>query len=397
MQKDLDNLLEELLRLEDNPDWGAKVDSFISSTCELSTEHSEMPSPHPFNLERNATMKDTIGLFIRKYMMRFREFKEIINFQNDDIRKLKSELVSVRDENEQLNEVSLALISEVKKLNKYVKESDIFVSILRGEIYKQKHQNKMLVNALKQLYEGNEELATKILQDAFFQSPEKTSSPPEKVLTSPESTGGASGRRFMSLMDDALLSGLNNKMKLRASVSTFNRRKPFLEELSEPNKRYIATEEAFSPGIRQTSIILHEYEEYEQNFQFENEVKENREGIEDDPNVLYSFEEAINETSDKNGSVILGRLSTLVSKSPSETRSPAKMSPKVPRIKNLLTLNKVLKEKLCKEDIDFTVSEPYSLGKGEIEEMQFPIIPMERVSKWLIPENTTKLSMKSSK
>ena len=61
----------------------------------------------------------------------------------------------------------ISFIITIKKLKKYVNESDIHGSLLRGEIVKQKHQNKQLVNALKELYDGNEELATKILANTF--------------------------------------------------------------------------------------------------------------------------------------------------------------------------------------------------------------------------------------
>jgi len=409
MQTGFDQLLENLLQLEDSPDWEVMVDSFITQTYDLSTEHSETASPHSHQLEVKSTMKDAVGIFIKKYMKKLRELKGIIDYQNDNITKLKSELNYVRDENEQLNEVSLTLISEIKKLKKYISESDIFVSILRGEIAKQKHQNKMLVNALKQLYEGNEDLATKILKDAFFESPDKTNNPPAQVLTSPESNHS---RRHMSLIDDSLLSGINTDLKLRASFSTM-RRKPqeitSLQGLGSPdNRRHFATEEVYSPE-RGTSIIVNEYEEYAQDFEFENALKENKEieGEEknnEDSKVLYSFEDMINEASEKNGSVVLGRLSNFVSKSPSEMRSPVRIaSPTrvVPRIKNLLTLNQVIDERLCHEDIDFTVSEPFSasmIGKRNIEEIKFTVEKLGRVSKWLIPEKSGKLSMmKSSK
>jgi len=220
MDKESEKFLENLVYMENNPDWEPLVANFIDQNCQVESEIAENLTTDALQSELEAKMKSVVGSFINKYMKRLRELQGIIDLQNEGTNKLKSEISSLKEENEQLNEMSLTLISQIKKLKKYVNESDILGSLLRGEIVKQKHQNKMLVNALKELYDGNEELATKILANTFSGEADHSYSPPDRILTSPESHQ----KRHLSLLPDDITGGLKSGLTLRASASAYSTR-----------------------------------------------------------------------------------------------------------------------------------------------------------------------------
>lgn len=388
--KESQKFLENLVYMEDNPDWEPLVASFIDQNCQVEPQLAENLSADAFQSELESKMKSVVSSFIKKYMKRLRELQGIIDLQNEETFQLKSEISAVKEENEQLNEMSLTLLSQIKKLQKYIKESDILGSILRGEIAKQKHQNKMLVNALKELYDGNEELATKILANTFSADAENPKTAADRILTSPEAHYK---RHNLSLIPGE---NLPTDKGFRTSASAYSarsrRRAPggqSVGELFESERAYSVTEGPASLGEEQ----IKEAQEFEQTYDFERKLNEalmenNEEGENEE---LYSFEETGNEMSDKIGSITLGRGSDYVSPSLSisdkDKKSPPKFLRKVTKVKSLFYRED---GSIGKSIFDFdNLVEPssatFAFPELELveEDNQFPVKKLERVPKWL--------------
>ena len=265
MEKDFEKLLEALTNLEADEDWENLIYNFIDYNCELNSEEAENLSPKDFQDQLKLKTKDVVRSFIKKYIKRLREYKAITDLQNDGIVKLKSEILGFQEENEQLNEMSLTLILQIKRLKKYVGESDILVSILRGEIHKQRRQNKKLMNALEQLYQGNEDLATKILAEPIEEDggQRRTGSPGDRFATSP-------GYRQMSLADDSLIAAMGRSVGFKGPTSERAHRGLSTVDMDRFDIEKVFTSEYnSSPGEKH--IVVNEDDEYIQEFNAESE------------------------------------------------------------------------------------------------------------------------------
>ena len=395
MDKESQKFLENLVYMEDNPDWEPLVASFIDQNCQVESQLAENLSPDELQSELESKMKSVVSSFIKKYMKRLRELQGIIDLQNEETSQLKSEISAVKEENEQLNEMSLTLLSQIKKLQKYIKESDILGSILRGEIAKQKHQNKMLVNALKELYDGNEELATKILANTFSADAENPKSAADRILTSPENHYK---RHNLSLIPGE---NLPNEKGFRMSASAYSarsrRRTPGGQSVGggfESERVYCPTEGGDSEAEGQ----INEAQAFDQAYDFERKLNEAlMENNEEDENEeLYSFEDTGNETSERIGSITLGRGSDYVSPSLSisdrDKRSPAKIVGKGAKAKSLFYREDgsigVGKSIFDFDNLVEPSSATFAFPELELveEDNQFPVKKLERVPKWLRPQ-----------
>lgn len=385
MENELEQFLEVSSKLESEQDWESLVYTFIDQSCELGPQQTKSLSPEAFQSELQNKTKVVISLFIKKYIKKLREYQKLTDLQDDSIAKLKLEIGSLKEENEQLNEMSLTLITQIKRLKKYTNESDILVSILRGEIYKLRHQNKMLVNALKQLYEGNEELATKMLTNTFSDDQESFDSPQERTFTSP----GSSGKRQKSLMDDKLLSRVPKDVEFRMSASLRGRKRHStadIEKLSMSERLYIPTEGA---DYENRDIIVDEEDEYTQDLnvdEFKGEINEDE---------IDNFGEKGSETSEKieNVSIILAA-SPESRKSLRQERIDYLERFEVPLIRNLLSIGKLTREGSPVKDKELTVSELFSgnfAANDGIGVINFPKIKVDRLSKWLKPSKSKSL------
>ncbi len=91
--------------------------------------------------------------------------KETFDFLQNKCDNLTNEIASYQEENDQLNEMSLNLLSQIGKLKKYLNDSDVLISLLRAEVSQFKHDKKIALQALQESSNGNTEVALRVLHD----------------------------------------------------------------------------------------------------------------------------------------------------------------------------------------------------------------------------------------
>ena len=78
---------------------------------------------------------------------------------------LSSEAALLHEENEQLNEMSLNLLSQIGKLKKFLHDSDALISWLRAEVSHLKRDKKILVHALEGSLDGRRDSGLRLLHE----------------------------------------------------------------------------------------------------------------------------------------------------------------------------------------------------------------------------------------
>ena len=128
---------------------------------------SNFSSDAPVSFKKDSPLfskvKEMFVILFQEHSEKVNQHKKEISFLETKYETLVHETTLVQEENEQLNEMSLNLLSQIGKLKKYLDDSDVLISLLRAEVSKLKHDKKLAIGAMKESLNGNMEKITKVL------------------------------------------------------------------------------------------------------------------------------------------------------------------------------------------------------------------------------------------
>ena len=155
MEQRLEQALDEIEEIE-------KIDEPITLLSKLIETHHLFDTPasdyEQFRNQIEEWIRTLLTIFLKKYISKVSELNSTIALQQEELESNRYELITLREENEQLNDLSLHLTEQINKLKYYLDEADSISKTLREEIVDLRSDNKSLIMALNDVEAQNMKL-----------------------------------------------------------------------------------------------------------------------------------------------------------------------------------------------------------------------------------------------
>lgn len=231
----------------DNDEPSIVIDDLISSVF-VGPSTASISSEAKLEIETN--IREILENLTQQHTHKVSEYKDMFSLIAEEKERFDYEVSSLREENEQLNEMSVNLISQIGKLKKYLDDSELLISVLRSEMSQLKREKKKYVQAIQDTINGTYQPAIKLLNDIKKREKAKRDTPQisaQRSLVLPRKRNSLKSAQLLQFtaqntLDDVSINQINQgPATARASTMHHNKfRDHFEDRIIEGRKTFPA-------------------------------------------------------------------------------------------------------------------------------------------------------------